>query len=906
MKDVLINLQLTLINTLRSVYMDGIDLDFQVLLTASDDSRVNAAVCLGQLSQRLSDAAKAQAYYPPSMSMSSSSYSSPASAGRLMPPMSPSLGYSSSRSTQSSASAVFMGPRTPDPEKLDNFGLTVADGLGRSYGKERGMGGDEKSSAEKQSNLWASLALPFESRVTEALPLPVGGHHQGNQRTLALPVLSDDSDTVSLRRRSSQALAPDDNILLLFPQPGGRPHPCRKETEPDRNEKTVHHRYSSSSSTAGSGHTYHSSSPDISHTNQPRTRNSRDRYGPDDYGEHVHQQQQQHGYDQHQQVESPVVSDAAAYRTDGRQYSHSTIYDMYQPQQPLTPEKQVSRPSQQQQRPMFSSAAGASPLPYVQRAHNVTVTIQHADAREGERVRQLQETSRPPRPQQQPRSDSLNALRNPETRVDDQTGRAGLRPVRLGHVLGRGARQHSAPVGTHAAAISSHDEFQSHSHPLPLSVRAAERQPREPPSVPLPQPPTQAQPPRQQYRFMPHSSTPKIEKQQQQHQTQQQKKSNNTTMSDSKSHSRPTSTSTSTTTFTTTPRPLPPAQRPDPPPSSSLLSPATDINTTGNLNNLLESTSTAPISTISNSNSRCLSTTTPMSTPISIPTQIHIPLTLPTDKDLLGFCKGAFRLQAGMERKAFGLANRPSGLSGMITYWKCEKCNFEGPAPVRTANAVSGTASGETRAGTGTGETKKSKQKSKQKPKVERIFDPKIRVSEGGGVRYKWAFLARCHVAVKAVAMPVPQASTVLTTTTATTSGGGGGGRSPNDIFGSFGCIFCCAEGRSRGWLENNLNNREGEGVLGGGGGGGGGSTTSATPSSTPIFGNVSSFMHHLETVHVNRGPDGWPCAEMVGRFRVVFGDGYNDRDTEGSSGGGDWEVKFVPRLGSSSSLSRS
>ncbi|KAL2443740.1 hypothetical protein ABEF95_011431 [Exophiala dermatitidis] len=383
MKDVLISLQLTLINTLRSVYMDGIDLDFQVLLTASDDSRVNAAVCLGQLSQRLSDAAKAQAYYP--LSISSSSYSSPAARG-LMPPMSPSLGYSSSRSTQSSASAAFMGPRTPDPEQLDNVGLTVTRANGKRLGLESA---DGKCGGEQQSNLWASLALPFESRVTEALPLPLGGHHQGNQRNLPLSVLSDDSDAVSLRRRSSQALAADDNILLLFPEPGGRPHvssssaPCSSETDPNRNEKTVVHRYSSSSSTAGSGHTYHSSSPDVPHANRT-TRNSRDRYGPDDYGEHVHQQQQ-HGYDQHRRVESPGFSDAAAaaaaYRTDGRQYSHSTIYDMYQPQQPLTPEKQVVG-KLSQQRPLFSSAADASPSPYVQRADNVTVPIQHGDARE--------------------------------------------------------------------------------------------------------------------------------------------------------------------------------------------------------------------------------------------------------------------------------------------------------------------------------------------------------------------------------------------------------------------------------------------------------------------------------------------------------------------------------------------
>lgn len=66
MQDVLINLQTSLIITLHSIMMDDVDLDFNTLQSASDDCRVNAGVCLGQLSQRLSSAIQAQAYYPSS------------------------------------------------------------------------------------------------------------------------------------------------------------------------------------------------------------------------------------------------------------------------------------------------------------------------------------------------------------------------------------------------------------------------------------------------------------------------------------------------------------------------------------------------------------------------------------------------------------------------------------------------------------------------------------------------------------------------------------------------------------------------------------------------------------------------------------------------------------------------
>ena len=56
MKDILINLRQAVISHLREVYMDEAALDLYMLKESSDDCRVNATVCLGQLYQRMSNA----------------------------------------------------------------------------------------------------------------------------------------------------------------------------------------------------------------------------------------------------------------------------------------------------------------------------------------------------------------------------------------------------------------------------------------------------------------------------------------------------------------------------------------------------------------------------------------------------------------------------------------------------------------------------------------------------------------------------------------------------------------------------------------------------------------------------------------------------------------------------------
>jgi hypothetical protein len=91
MKDILITLQLVVVSHLREVYMDDAALDIHVLKETSDDSRVNATVCLGQLYQRMSTATAAV------KQISRTYLDEPDNS-----PPSRSLAYSSSRSTHSS------------------------------------------------------------------------------------------------------------------------------------------------------------------------------------------------------------------------------------------------------------------------------------------------------------------------------------------------------------------------------------------------------------------------------------------------------------------------------------------------------------------------------------------------------------------------------------------------------------------------------------------------------------------------------------------------------------------------------------------------------------------------------------------------------------------------------------
>jgi hypothetical protein len=56
------------------------------------------------------------------------------------------------------------------------------------------------------------------------------------------------------------------------------------------------------------------------------------------------------------------------------------------------------------------------------------------------------------------------------------------------------------------------------------------------------------------------------------------------------------------------------------------------------------------------------------------------------------------------------------GFNSLVPYWSCQKCSFEGPL-CTVVNVAD------------------SSDKKKKKGKEEKIFDPKVRVSNGGGVR---------------------------------------------------------------------------------------------------------------------------------------------------------------------------
>jgi hypothetical protein len=110
-----------------------------------------------------------------------------------------------------------------------------------------------------------------------------------------------------------------------------------------------------------------------------------------------------------------------------------------------------------------------------------------------------------------------------------------------------------------------------------------------------------------------------------------------------------------------------------------------------------------------------------------------------------------------------------------------------------------------------------------KKTKAEKTFDPRVRVG-GNGIRYRWAFLAKSHVQCKSM----PEGPTAR-----------------DGSFGAYGCIFCCAEGAGRGW-----------GTTGSGG-------------NTPTFGNIGSFMEHLE-MHLS--PEATPSAEMQAKAKCIVG----------------------------------
>ena len=86
----------------------------------------------------------------------------------------------------------------------------------------------------------------------------------------------------------------------------------------------------------------------------------------------------------------------------------------------------------------------------------------------------------------------------------------------------------------------------------------------------------------------------------------------------------------------------------------------------------------------------------------------------PESRPYGGYCKGAYKLQVGLEKESVNLRNQSVSMTGQSNYWACasSKCAFEGPA------------------------CKNGKKW---------FFDETVRKTDG--VQYRWSFLAKCHVA---------------------------------------------------------------------------------------------------------------------------------------------------------------
>ncbi|KIW98214.1 uncharacterized protein Z519_01798 [Cladophialophora bantiana CBS 173.52] len=176
-------------------------------------------------------------------------------------------------------------------------------------------------------------------------------------------------------------------------------------------------------------------------------------------------------------------------------------------------------------------------------------------------------------------------------------------------------------------------------------------------------------------------------------------------------------------------------------------------------------------------------------------------LNLPSESNLAGFCKGAVRQQLGGRKKGFSLEHR-KGPKGQEYFWRCTKCNFEGPALVSKALPSGGRGS----------------------VKTEKTYDNKVRYSEGG-IKYRWNFLAKCHVSKKLMI---------------------GDAMNNGDVFA---CYFCCVEGAAKGWIEDGVSSQLAR--LGGFG-----EKKATMANVTPTFTGLQAFLTHLET---HRLPDRIP-----------------------------------------------
>ena len=147
---------------------------------------------------------------------------------------------------------------------------------------------------------------------------------------------------------------------------------------------------------------------------------------------------------------------------------------------------------------------------------------------------------------------------------------------------------------------------------------------------------------------------------------------------------------------------------------------------------------------------------------------------LPSEmNNFAGFCKGAWRQQIGDRRRALEERVRPGGLYNIAKYYQCKQCKFEGRfIPIDKKNGG---------------------------------FDMRV-FKLVQGIQFRWEFMFKCHIQVKQACSDPTKAT--------------------------FGCIFCCADGRR-----------------------------------TPMFEGIQTFMNHLI-----KHREHLPTGEVLYRMNCLVG----------------------------------
>lgn len=138
-----------------------------------------------------------------------------------------------------------------------------------------------------------------------------------------------------------------------------------------------------------------------------------------------------------------------------------------------------------------------------------------------------------------------------------------------------------------------------------------------------------------------------------------------------------------------------------------------------------------------------------------------------------GFCRGAWRLQIGDKKKAMDERQKPGSMYNALKYWQCTRCKFEGRLVQIDKKTVG--------------------------------YDRQVMLADG--IQFRWEFLFKSHVECR--------------------------DPNPNPLRSTFGCIFCCAEGKG-----------------------------------TPTFGGAQSFMDHLQEHRVRP-----PVGEVLYRMNARVGE---------------------------------